>query len=217
MKASLHMLLIAAVAALALFAHKGGASPAQVPVVSQKPPVPAHIQSAPPLRKLVNLVDEPEVLPAGGVIIGGVIRPFPPRPQVPVFSDIGTVADLPTQRLGASDTNLEAQLVQKELTTQVPAAGIVFQVADMLVGGGNAAGVSPQQLTYIRQELAKGVEPGRVLALAEGRLGAKQVLINGDYVTVGGAGLGGPGLVDADFAVADEQRSLRAAPARLLG
>jgi hypothetical protein len=196
MKVRLPMLLLAAVAALAIVAHKGTpTAPAQLSgaaaVTSKRPP------KNPPLVVLDDPAMPDTFIGVGGAGLGGVFkRPIPtPRPKAPVFTDIGQQADVGTSHFGA-DSNVGDQVVQKELQSQVPLAGTVFAVADMVLGGGNGAGVSPQQLAYIKQQIARGVEPGRALALAEGRLGAKQILINGDYVTIGGSGLGGPGFSD---------------------
>lgn len=196
-KERLPMLLLAAVVALALGAQKGTpTAPAQLSgaaaVTSKRPP------KNPPLVVLDDPAMPDTFIGVGGAGLAGVFkRPIPTRrPKAPVFTDIGQQADVATSHFSASDTNLEAQAVQKELQSQVPLAGTVFAVADMLLGGGNAAGVSPQQMAYIKAQIAKGVDPGRALALAEGRLGAKQILINGDYVTIGGSGLGGPGFSD---------------------
>lgn len=216
MKASLQMLLIAAVAALALFVHKGAPTITAPMKAPAKPPV-ASVQKPPTVPHSLYVGDDssadaPIVARLG---LGRSQEPVPfQRPKVPVFTDIGQQADLASSHFTQSAGDTGSDAAQMAATKDVPYAAVVFQVADMLLGGGNAAGLSPQQMAYAC--------PGRkcsanALALAEGRMGTKQILINGDYVTIGGAALGGPGWADAEAAVAEERLSLRAAPTRLLG
>jgi hypothetical protein len=109
--------------------------------------------------------------------------------RTPHFTDIGTIAPM----RAPTDTGLGTSLIEKD----IPGGSVLPAVVSAIFGNGNAAGLSPQQMDAIARPAAYGLhgDAGQVLAAVEGKSGTKLLRTDtpGLDVTVGGAGLGGPG------------------------
>ena len=94
--------------------------------------------------------------------------------------------------------------------------GAIETIGNAILGGGNAARLSPQQYAYVKAaEAAYARNPtpqnaneiGQRLADVEGVQGTKTITVNGEDLMVGGTGRGGPGWTAlADSGALDDRR-----------
>jgi hypothetical protein len=121
--------------------------------------------------------------------------PAPPSPEtLPIFTDRGTVAPGSPD---PADAGLVGQL-DKLIMKEIPVAGQAFAVFNAVVGNGNAAGLSPQQLAWLQAQAktdvqlkSTGVSTAATLRTAalEGR-DASKVLGDDRNLNAGGSGDG---------------------------
>lgn len=145
-----------------------------------------------------NLLDRPLLEPA-----------WNPRVVLPTFTDVGTVAKIPR--------NDDTAPLDAAIMKDIPGATQFFAALGFDINSqNNAAGLSPQELNYVKGTSASwaavtgtsGVAPTATqqndtiarLNAVEGKDGSKQIFVDGEYTRVGGGynndGLNRDGIYD---------------------